>query len=338
MSHEVVLGTQEIAAIVPVDPRADSARAVAYYVESQLSVRSRQNARDALRRIARVVRDDDEACELDLDWTKLNYELAQMIRRRLFDWTVTEDITPGTANLTLAHLRGIVRTMYGMGLVRYEQLAITHPKMLKNVRGSRRSRWAVLSPEQETELRAAARDLGDYRGAMLDSTIVLAVGTGMRREEVVEVGLDGIKPGLLRIVGKGNKERDAPLDDQVQAAVDGWLRERKRLKPEHTKIFCSPQRPDRELSRWSLWSLVREASHLAFGDRDPCAEGCECLEIVTGPHDFRRTFATRLFERGFDIREVQVLMGHESPETTAHYDKRNEKELHAKRRATKVIA
>ena len=338
MSDDVLLGTLDSAAIVPVEPRDDSAHAVAQYVASQLSVRSRQNARDALRRIARVVRDDEGACELDLDWPKLTYETAQLVRSRLFDRTVAEDITPGTANLTLSHLRGIVRTMHAMGLVRYEQLAATHPGVLKNVRGSRHSRGTALSADQEQELRAAARDLGSYRGSMLDSTIVLAIGTGMRREEVANASLDGLQPGMLRLICKGNKERRAPLDDQVQVAVDGWMVERGRLEPGHDKIFCSPQRPERELSKWSLWSLVREASHLAFGDTDPCTDGCKCLEVVTGPHDFRRTFATRLFEQGFDIREVQVLMGHESPETTARYDKRGEKALFEKRRNTKVVA
>jgi len=319
------------------DGAADAARAVEQYVEEQQSVRSRQNAMDALRRIARIVVGPGARAE-EVPWPNVNYAMAKRLRRALFDQTVIEVITPGTANLTLSHLRGIVRTMYEMGLVRYEQLAVTHPGMLKNVRGTRDARWAVLSPDQEKELRAAARDLGPYRGLMLDSTIVLAVGTGMRREEVVNASVEGLRPGALRLVGKGNKERRAPLDDQVQAAVDDWMIERKRLEPGHTNIFCSPQRPEQVLSKWSLWSLVREASHLAFGDRDPCAEGCRCLEIVTGPHDFRRTFATRLFEQGFDIREVQVLMGHESPETTARYDKRGEKKLFEKRRNTKVVA
>lgn len=320
------------------DGAAESARAVRQYIAGQQSVRSRQNARDALRRIARVVLDDTGAGELDLDWPKVTYEVAQLIRSRLFDLTVAGDIVPGTANLTLSHLRGIVLTMHAMGLVGYEQLSITHPRVLKNVSGTRETRGIALSPDQERELREAARDLGPYRGAMLDSTIVLAVGTGMRREEITTASLEKLRPGELSLIGKGNKERKAPLDEQVQEVLDGWLDERKRLEPGHAKIFCSPQRPEQELSKWSLWSLVREAAHLAFGDRDPCAEGCKCLEVVTGPHDFRRTFATRLFEQGYDIREVQRLMGHASPETTARYDKRDEEKLFEKRRNTKIVA
>lgn len=339
MSYEVVLGDPEAAAIVLAEPRDDAAAAVAQYVEGQLSVRSRQNARDALRRIARVLDDNEGASELDVDWPKVTYGVAQLVRRRLFDRTVSGDIKPGTANLTLSHLRGIVRTMYGMGLIRYEQLAATHPGMLKNVPGTRSARGRALTLEQERDLREAARDLGGlYHGYMLDSTIVLAVGTGMRREEIAGAELAGLKPGVLSLVGKGNKQRKAPLEDHVQAAVDGWLRERKHLAPGHDRIYCSPHRPEQVLSRWSLWSLVREAAHLAFGVRDPCEDGCECLDVVTGPHDFRRTFATRLFEQGLDIREVQALMGHASPETTARYDKRSEEALFAKRRSLKVVA
>lgn len=187
-------------------------------------------------------------------------------------------------------------------------------------------------------MRAATSSLRGYQGVMLNTAVVLAIGAGLRREEVAHVELDRLEPGMLSIVGKGNKERQLVVDEDMQRSIDAWLAVRATLAPDHGLLFCSPQRPDWTLSPWSFWSLVRSISHRAFGDKSPCEETCRCIRVVTGPHDFRRTFATRLLDQGYDIRQVQVLMGHSSPETTARYDKRALDQLLEKRRRTKIIA
>ena len=320
-------------------PAADgSARAVHQYVVSQLSPRSRQNALDALRRIVRMVLKDSTADPEAFPWTAVSYEFAMRLRRGFYDQTVTGAITPGTANLTLSHLRGLIRTMYEMKLISHEQLAVAHPGMLKSVPGTRKTRGRALLATEERELREAARTLDGYRGEMLDAAIVVAIGAGLRREEIVRASMGGLQPGLITIIGKGNKERSGVVDVQMQRALDVWLFERKRLQPDHLGLFCSPQQPNRTLSMWSFWALVRQAAHDAFGSEDPCRAGCRCLLTVTGPHDFRRTFATRLLDQGLDLGQVQVLMGHESPETTARYDKRDVEKLYEKRRNLRVLA
>ena len=316
---------------------ADSLRAVKAYVSAQLSDRSKQNALDALRRIARMGLGPHAAAET-FPWPAISYAGAMSIRRALYERTVANEITPGTANLTLSHLRGIVRTMYELKIINHEQVAIAQPKMLKNIPGSRATRGAALSAVDERKLRETARSFKGYRGIMLDTAIVAAIGGGLRREELSRVGLDKIAPGALTIIGKGNKERIAPIDAQMHEVFDGWLKERAGLMPTHENLFCSPQRPDDPMSPWSFWSLVRTGAHEAFGDRDVCVDGCRCFKIVTGPHDFRRTYATRLLEQGMDIRRVQVLMGHASPETTARYDKRDMAALYEQRRGMRVIA
>jgi len=339
VSDDVVLSAQpsgDATAIELVDAGDVAARVVRQYVESQLSPRSRDNARDALRRIARMVLGPGATAEA-FPWPALSYEWAMRLRRGLFDLTTEEKIKPGTANLTLSHLRGVIRTMYGMKIVSNDVLAVAHPGMLKNVPGSRDTRGRMLSPDDEKRLRAAAIELDGYRGPMLDAAIVLAIGGGLRREELAAATVERLRPGQLSIIGKGNKERQVVVDDGMGRVLDGWLRERKRLLPAHDGIFCAPWNPSRPLSAWSFWTLVREAAHGAFGNAEACDDGCRCLEVVTGPHDFRRTFASRLLEQGFDIREVQVLMGHQSPETTARYDKRGVEALYTKRRNVRVI-
>lgn len=322
----------------PPNPFADGERAVQTYIRSQLSPRSRDNALDALRRLSRLMLRDQNAEPAQIPWPAIGYEQATTIRTALFEMTRVGALTPGSANLTLSHLRGLIRTMYGLRLVTADQHELIHSGALKNIPGVRKPRGRALSAVEERALRQAARGLDGYQGAMLDTAIVVAIGAGLRREEIARLALEGLSPGQLQVVGKGNKEKRMPVDPQMQAAIDDWLEERTLLAPVHEGLFCSPQKPDWALSAWSFWALVRTASHHAFGDRESCEKGCQCIEVVTGPHDFRRTFATRLLDQGFDIRQVQVLMDHESPETTARYDKREETALFEKRRSARVIA
>lgn len=320
------------------DPFVDGERAVRAYVASQLSPRSRDNARDALRRLSRLILQDPQAEPSHVPWPAFGFEQIKMVRTALFEMTRLGRITPGTANLTLSHWRGLMHTMYGMGLITAAQHELTHSGALRNVPGVRKPRGRALSASEEKALRASARGLPGYRGAMLDTAIVLAVGGALRREELVGLTVNSFRPGMLDVVGKGNKEREVPVDPQMQEALETWLREREALAPAHEKLFCSPKRPDRSLSAWSFWALVRAAAHDAFGDLTPCAKTCECTRIVTGPHDFRRTLATRALEQGMDIRQLQVLMGHANSNTTALYDKRGEEALFEKRRAMRIIA
>lgn len=316
----------------------DSDRAVRSYVSSQLSPRSKENAIDALRRLTRLLSNGKTNDPALFPWATINVDVASKIRALLYEVTRTGGLTPSTANLTLSHLRGLVRTMYSMELVDQRQYNLMRDGALKNVPGSRQERGRALAPREEQALRKAARCLDGYRGAMLDTAIVLAVGAGLRREEIARLAVAGLTPGKLTVIGKGNKERSIPVDPQMQTAVDAWLGERAAIAPTHGGLFCSPQRPEALLSPWSFWALVREAAHAAFGDRNPCDNKCRCLVVVTGPHDFRRTFATRLLEQGLDIGQVKVFMGHESLETTARYDKRDVEALFEKRRNMKVIA
>lgn len=317
---------------------ADGERAVRAYVGSQLSPRSRDNARDALRRLSRLILLDPQGEPSRVPWPAFGFEQITMVRTALFEMTRLGRITPGTANLTLSHWRGLMRTMYGMGLITPAQHELTHSGALRNVPGTRKQRGRALSASEEHALRASARGLTGYQGPMLDSAVVLAIGGGLRREELASLTLDSLRPGMIDVVGKGNQEREVPVDPQMQDALDSWLREREALVPAHEGLFCSPRRPDQRLSPWSFWSLVRAAAHDAFGDLSPCSRKCECTRILTGPHDFRRTLATRALEQDMDIRQLQVLMGHASSDTTARYDKRGTEALFKKRRGMRIIA
>jgi integrase/recombinase XerD len=316
----------------------EGARGVRAYVSGQLSPRSKQTAMDALRRLTRLLMRGRIEDPEQFPWLLIDHVLATRIRVLLYETTLSGSISPGTANLTLSHFRGLIRTLDMLGLLTIEQYKLVDPKgVLKRIPGSRTPRGRALSPEEERRLRDVARDLGGYRGVLLNATVATSIGTGLRREEVGRLTLDGFGPDNVSVIGKGNKQREVPIVPGVQEAADAWLEKRTDLAPMHGFMFCSPELPEKEISPWSFWALVRNSSHLAFGDRKKCDKGCRCLKVVTGPHDFRRTFATRLLDAGFDIRQVQVLMGHESPETTARYDKRDTTKLFEKLRNMKGL-
>ena len=135
--------------------------------------------------------------------------------------------------------------------------------------------------------------------------------TGCRASEVAglrPVDLD-LKAGLLRCVGKGNKERQVPLGSRAIAALEDYLRrDRPALvarKPGTTTVFVS--KSGRPLSRTALWSIVKRSARQAG------------LPSVVSPHTLRHSFATHLLAGGADLRVVQEMLGHASIATTQIY-------------------
>lgn len=313
----------------------DSADLVESYARSLQSPRSRTTARESLRRVAGLGGGEKDPAVPVTAFLRADPEQAwamlQTIREHL-----SVRYPPATANLTLSHLRGVLRTAHLLGL------ATDHQRMLvdslKGVKGSRITKGVAIAPEHETRLRRITRQLPGYQAPMLDAAIVLSIGAGLRREELCRLSTEAVGEQDLHVLGKGNRERRPFIDAQMRYALDVWIDRRGALNVDHQGLFVSPSQPDRVISTWSYWSLLRQVAHEAFViGKKPCDESCRCRKILTGPHDFRRTFATRLLEQGYDLREVQRLMGHESVSTTERYDKRSEEALIQKRRRTKIL-
>ena len=134
------------ALLAPTNLLLDGERAVQAYLRAQLSPRSRHNALDALRRLSRLMLTNQKAQPSQIPWPAIGFEQATTIRTALYEMTRVGLITPGTANLTLSHLRGLIRTMYGMRLVTADQHELVHSGALKGVPGVRKSRgdsWAL---------------------------------------------------------------------------------------------------------------------------------------------------------------------------------------------------
>jgi integrase/recombinase XerD len=168
--------------------------------------------------------------------------------------------------------------------------------------------------------------LGDDARALRDRAIVESLyATGVRISELV--GLDrrdlDVDDGLVRVLGKGGKERIVPVGRSARDALTEYLRNGRpqlsrsgRLARGNGEAVFLNARGGR-LSRQSCWKIVRTAGERAgLGGR-------------LSPHVLRHSCATHMLERGADIRVVQELLGHASLSTTQVYTKVSPERLRA---------
>ncbi len=138
----------------------------------------------------------------------------------------------------------------------------------------------------------------------------LLYATGARVSEAIGLDVDDVSRGdILRLRGKGSKERIVPLGSYARAALDAYLT---RARPVFSargkatpKLFLGTR--GAPLSRQSAWLVLQDASERAQ------------LSTKISPHTLRHCFATHLLQGGADVRVVQELLGHSSVATTQIY-------------------
>jgi integrase/recombinase XerD len=152
---------------------------------------------------------------------------------------------------------------------------------------------------------------GDDPISLRDRTIVeIGYGCGLRAGEIASLELAdmGLDSGLIRLRGKGGKERVVPLVGKVKARVEGYLASgRARLGGGRSgKFFLS--RNGKPLRREDVWRIIQRRGEKAGISRSRLH-----------PHILRHSFATHLLRRGMDLRVLQELLGHSSIMTTEKY-------------------
>jgi len=146
------------------------------------------------------------------------------------------------------------------------------------------------------------------RGLRDRAILELLYGAGLRISEAVGIDVDDLdgRDRLVRVRGKGDRERIVPYGEPAAEALEAWLvRGRSALAPRGPALFMNLR--GGRLSRQGLWLVVRRA-----------AETADLAGQVT-PHTLRHSFATHLLDGGADVREVQELLGHASVTTTQVY-------------------
>ena len=168
----------------------------------------------------------------------------------------------------------------------------------------------LLPAEIEALLRAAdpASPLGVRDRAMLE----LAYGAGLRVSELVGLPLAGVdrRAGLVRVVGKGRRERIVPLGEPALDALDAWLatgRPRLLRRGSGTDAVFLSER-GAAMTRQNFFVRLRRLALQAGLPRERVS-----------PHVLRHAFATDLLEGGADLRAVQAMLGHADLATTQIY-------------------
>ena len=161
-------------------------------------------------------------------------------------------------------------------------------------------------PEPFAEVEAQVDEIRFRDRAILE----MLYATGARVSELVNLDIDDLlDPTLVRLFGKGSKERIVPVGSFARRALENYLvRSRPALasKGRGTAAVFLNQRGGR-LSRQSVWQVISDAADAAG------------LTVEVSPHTLRHSFATHLLEGGADVRVVQELLGHSSVATTQIY-------------------
>ena len=170
----------------------------------------------------------------------------------------------------------------------------------------------VIRPD-ETEALVAAVDTTKPMGLRDGAMVELLYGAGLRVSELVALPLSGLdtRGGLVRVVGKGNKERIVPVGEAALAALEVYLEEgRPELlgaRPDRSRAVFLTRRGG-PMTRQNFFLLLRKLARRAGIPQERVS-----------PHVLRHAFATDLLEGGADLRSIQAMLGHSDLATTQIY-------------------
>jgi len=229
---------------------------------------------------------------------------------------VAQGMRPRTSARTLSTLRRFYRYLSREGMVDTDPTAlIESPRLGRPL--------PKLLTEEQVERLLRAPDVGTMLGLRDRAMLETLYATGLRVSELVGLVLSQLSlgQGVVRVVGKGNKERLVPLGEEALGWLDRYLGEaRGELVRRHASDALFPTRRGIAMTRQAFWHNLRRYAATA-GITSPLS-----------PHTLRHAFATHLLNHGADLRVVQMLLGHADLSTTQIYTqvaRARLKQLHA---------
>ncbi|CAB4563845.1 unannotated protein [freshwater metagenome] len=240
---------------------------------------------------------------------QLSLDVVTVNANHLSDFSaelVTQGLKASSNARILAAVRGFHRFLLLENLRRDDPtVKLRPPRLAKRLPKSLTqdqvmSLLKVSGPEPEDE----STDLIRLRDRAI---LELMYSTGTRVSEVVDLDLDEVNDsGLLRVRGKGSKERIVPIGTFAARSLDAYLvRSRPSLVGLRGERALFLNKRGGRLSRQSIWEIIQRSG-------DACG-------VAVSPHSLRHSFATHLIEGGADVRVVQELLGHASVATTQIY-------------------
>mgnify|MGYP003450017602 FL=1 len=177
--------------------------------------------------------------------------------------------------------------------------------------------------ESEVDALLAAPETSDPLGHRDRAMLEVRYATGLRVSELINLRQSevNLNQGVLRIRGKGDRERLIPFGEESQR----WIREfmtgpRLEILLERQSEYLFPTRRGDRMTRQAFWHIIKRYAKKAD------------IEARLSPHTLRHAFATHLLNHGADLRVVQMLLGHSDLSTTqiyTHVARERMKELHA---------
>jgi|YNPBryBLVA2012_1023415.scaffolds.fasta_scaffold00336_2 integrase/recombinase XerC len=232
-------------------------------------------------------------------------EVDLMVLRAFLGHLHQKGLSKATVMRKLSAVRAFFRFLHREGRIgRNPARVLATPRQLRKVP-------RVLSEGEAAALvEAPPGPRPDSLGGLRDRALLeLLYASGLRASEAVGLDFEGLDlPGrVVRVLGKGRKERIVPVGEPAAAALEGYLAVRARAFPAGPGDPVFVNLKGGRLTTRSLQRIVEKYLPAIPSDAD------------ASPHTLRHSFATHLLSRGADLRTIQELLGHASLSTTQKY-------------------
>ena len=177
--------------------------------------------------------------------------------------------------------------------------------------------------EAEVEALLDAPDIEQATGVRDKTMLELLYATGLRVSELVGLTVQqvNLRQGVVRVTGKGNKERLVPMGEEANSWLERYLlTARSEILNNALTDAMFPSNRGKAMTRQTFWHIVKRYAIVAE------------INKTLSPHVLRHAFATHLINHGADLRVVQMLLGHSDISTTqiyTHVARERLKDLHA---------
>ncbi len=232
-------------------------------------------------------------------------------------WRVEMGARPRSTARQLSSFRRFFRYMVREGVLSVDPTArISMPKVGRPL--------PKALPEEDVEALLEAPDVKDPLGHRDRTMLEVLYATGLRVTELVSLRLSqiNINQGVVRIVGKGGRERLIPLgEESIEWLQDFIAGPRMEILLERQTDYLFPTRRGDRMTRQAFWHIIKRYAEKAD------------ISSSLSPHTLRHAFATHLLNHGADLRVVQMLLGHSDLSTTqiyTHVARERLKDLHAR--------
>ncbi|KFE42976.1 site-specific tyrosine recombinase XerD [Pseudomonas congelans] len=249
-----------------------------------------------------------------------NVDLISARREVILDhlaWRVENAYKPRSTARFLSGARGFYRYLLREKLISVDPtLQIDMPQLGKPLPKS-------LS-EADVEALLAAPDLSEPIGERDRAMLEVLYACGLRVTELITLTLEqvNLRQGVLRVMGKGSKERLVPMGEESIVWVERYLRgARDELLGGKPSDVLFPSTRGEQMTRQTFWHRIKHQAKVAG------------IGKSLSPHTLRHAFATHLLNHGADLRVVQMLLGHSDLSTTqiyTHVARARLQEMHAR--------